>query len=162
VFLREIKVFQCVAVCCGVLQCVSVCCVCVWLSLCTRIYPLSLLLCWIKGVLLCVAGCCSALQRVAVRCSVFQCLESKVCEIEPVVSAPLLPLKAHCNALQQFVSRCNNRKATCMAQCNTLQHAAINYTVHMSETRVMEYKALQHHATYCNTLQHTTARCNTL
>jgi len=50
--INDMRVKQCVAVCCSVLQCVAVCC----------------------SVLQCVAVCCSVLQCAAVCCCVLQCV----------------------------------------------------------------------------------------
>jgi len=49
---HNVRVLQCVAMCCNVLQCVAAC----------------------SRVLICVAVCCSAMQCVAVCCSVLQCV----------------------------------------------------------------------------------------
>ena len=67
-------VWQCVAVCCGVLQCVAVCCS-VLQGVCAEIYEID----WEDigalavrcSVLQCVAVCYSVMQFVAVCCSAF-------------------------------------------------------------------------------------------
>jgi len=72
--LRRVAVFQCGAVCCGVLQCVALCCSGLqWVAVCCSVLQCAEL-CF--SVLQCAAACCSVLQCVgqcaAVRCSVLQ------------------------------------------------------------------------------------------
>ena len=57
----QMRVLQCVTVCCSMLQCVVVCC---------RMLQCAAVCC---SVLQCAAVCCSVLQCVAVCCSVLSC-----------------------------------------------------------------------------------------
>ena len=61
-YMGEVRVLQCVAVCCSVLQCVAVCC--------------SVLQCAaVCCVLQCVAVCCSVMKCAVVCCSTLQSVQ---------------------------------------------------------------------------------------
>ena len=84
---HEMRMLQCVAVCCSVLQCVAVCC--------------SVLQCVAVccSVLQCAAVCCSVLQYVAVCCSVFQCVAAS-CNVLQCVTVC-------CSVLQRVAVCCS-------------------------------------------------------
>jgi len=81
-------------------------------------------------VLQCVAVCCSVLQCTAVCCSVLQCVA------------------VYCSVLQWVAVR-----------CSVLRMRVLCHFTGFARLVWVTSKCLQHTATHCNTLQHTTSKC---
>ena len=117
----------------------------------------------VREIFQCVAVCCFVLLCVAVRCSMLQCLREQsvrgVCENfggNPVVPDCVLQRVALCCGVLQCVAVCCS--VTKLSVCSACDYFAKDLR------RCRQFVAPEdtYTATYCNTLQHATAHCNTL
>ena len=174
---RCCSVLQCVAVCCNVLQCVAVCCsVLQCVAVCCSVLQCVAVCC---SVLQYVAGCCSVLQCVAV-CCITVSIENESRDVPWHVSHyhTLIPHHSTMTTIHLsyryhiWMSHVPHIWMKCLAHTNgtSLEFEIFRWLVELviciqlgkhchdePHGALPRYNTLQHSATHCNTLQHTTA-----